>query len=89
LSKGYSKGVYGSNVNVGAPWLGCSWWAVLPDWFLQLVGMALIGFGIYDSSVYWRLILKNHPVGHPRLRTGVVLVLAFYFFVGITLILLG
>jgi hypothetical protein len=54
-----------------------------------MVGVALIGFGIYDSSVYQRLILHNEPVSHSWLRAGVLAVLAFYFCVGITLILLG
>lgn len=62
---------------------------MLPNWFLQLVGVALIGFGIYDSSVYWRLILRNQPKGHSWLRVGVLLVLGFYFSVGIVLILFG
>jgi hypothetical protein len=69
--------------------LGARERTMLPDWFLQTVGVALIGFGLYDSSVYWRLILKNQPVGHSWLRAGVVAVLAFYFLVGSTLILLG
>jgi hypothetical protein len=60
---------------------------MLPTWFLQIIGIALIGFGLYDSSVYWRLILRNQPTGHSWLRVGVVVVLAFYFGVGVILIL--
>jgi len=32
-----------------------------PNWFLKIVGLALIGFGLYDGKVYWRLILRNRP----------------------------
>lgn len=60
---------------------------MLPDWFLQIVGIALIGFGVYDSSVYWRLMLRNQPAGHSSLRAGVFAVLSFYFGVGFILIL--
>jgi hypothetical protein len=64
-----------------------SWRIMLPEWFLQVVGVALIGFGVYDSVVYWRLILRNQPTGHAWLRVGVFLVLIFYFSVGSALIL--
>ena len=61
---------------------------MLPAWFLQIIGIALIGFGIYDFHVYWRLILRNQPAGHSWLRVGVVPVLVFYFGVGLILIFL-
>jgi hypothetical protein len=52
-----------------------------------MIGIALIGFGVYDSSIYWRLILRNQPTGHAWFRVGVVAVLVFYFTVGVILIL--
>jgi hypothetical protein len=60
---------------------------MLPEWFLRLIGVTLIGFGVYDFKVYWRLIFRNQPSGHALLRLGVVVVLAFYFGVGALLVL--
>jgi hypothetical protein len=62
---------------------------MLPGWFLQIIGIALIGFGLYDSWVYWRLIFRNRPTGHSWLRVGVIVVLVFYFCVGVALVLFG
>jgi hypothetical protein len=62
---------------------------MLPGLFLKIVGIALIGFGLYDGNVYWRLILRNQPKGHAWLRVGIVAVLVFYFSVGSVLVLFG
>jgi hypothetical protein len=72
---------------------------MLPSVFLKLVGVCLLIFGAYDTKVYASSLTKGTgtfdcfgrelPAGHTVVRLGFSLVLAFYYIVGVVLLVLG
>ena len=72
---------------------------LLPSLFLKAVGFCLIGFGVYDTDVYWYALTKgegafdffgrNLPATHKIVKLGFSSVLVFYYVIGSVLIALG
>jgi hypothetical protein len=72
---------------------------MLPSVFLKVVGVCLIGFGLYDTRVYLYAIGKGQgsfdffgrvmPASHRAIRIGFSAVIAFYYLVGAALIAFG
>ena len=72
---------------------------MLPSAFLKVVGACLLVFGVYDASVYRYALTRSkdtfdffgHRLApkHPLVKVGFVLVLTFYFAVGLIMLLFG
>jgi hypothetical protein len=72
---------------------------MLPSPFVKVNGACLLVFGVYDTSVYRYALTRSKDTfdffGHklaPRhvlVKVGFSLVLAFYYAVGITMLLFG
>lgn len=72
---------------------------LLPSVFLKFVGVCLLAFGFYDTSIYWYALKEGHgsfdffgktlPANHKIVRTGFGCVLLFYYAIGSTLLVLG
>jgi hypothetical protein len=72
---------------------------MLPTTFLKVVGACLLVFGVYDTSVYRYAITHSKETfdffghrlspNHPLVKVGFVLVLTFYYAVGMTMLVFG
>ena len=72
---------------------------MLPSPFVKVIGACLLVFGVYDTSVYRYALTRSkdtfdffgHKLApkHPAVKVGFVLVLTFYYAVGMIMLVFG
>lgn len=72
---------------------------MLPSPFLKVAGVCLLVIGLYDTNLYHYALTRSEDTfdffgrrlapGHPLVKIGFIVVLAFYYLVGTLMVIFG